>query len=862
MNNTYVGYNPYKKNSQKGLKIFLVFIGLFIIVAVTIFLLDVKKNSNTFVVTFMDTDGIYSIQAGIKKNSVIAAPVVEPREGYEFLGWYKDNEKFDFDTPIKEDIYLDMKWFSDDTYEVDEISDSEKKDIKIEQEQQKKQGTVKTKTAEEVKKEKEQSKPTSSPSTTTTPTSSPSTTTKPTTSPSQSPSTTTQPTTSPTPTGTTQPTTSPEPTIAPVETVTTVELSSKNILCTKGSVAKISIKVTPGSVKSYGSNNNKIAIVSESKDQPNCLGCKQLDIQCVDTGTTKINIETDNGIKETATVTVKEKTTTVAFQAKTISCTKGETIQTIINAGESGVKSYTSSNTNVAEIRKSATQPNCIGCLSADIICKNSGTATLTAESNDGVKATSEVTVKDFPVKFVPATVSCYSGETKIVTVEAGSDGIKSFVSNNTEVITVSNSAIQPKCIGCRNIDIKCLNAGTTTITATSNKGIIGTATVNVSGVVGPAVEPVTDKLEVTPTTITCTPGLIKIISINSGNVGVKSYVSSNTNVASLSKSLNQPKCLGCLNIDVACKSAGKATVTVTSEKGKTAKAEVTVNEITTTSPTPTATSNITFTPTAITCAKDETKSILISASKSTIKSYTSSKTDVATLTADTNQPNCEGCVSVKVKCLKAGTSTLTAIANDGAKKTTTITVKAGTDYKATAYCALGELITENGKPTCKCICSYTNNPQQCTTTTETVQSNECNKWTCSGYDSDYNYEYESGGFGYNGPYNGQCTTAAKCKGYEKAELIYRSGPNQYPDYNCTCYNKYITQTNVSNKKPYEDKGYSCSCSQYKTKTIEKTNCVDVPPTPNYCNLDDDGHLKYSCPNGGTLDTKTNMCKF
>ena len=29
---------------------------------------------------------------------------------YKFVGWYKDGEKFDFNTPIKKNINLEAKW--------------------------------------------------------------------------------------------------------------------------------------------------------------------------------------------------------------------------------------------------------------------------------------------------------------------------------------------------------------------------------------------------------------------------------------------------------------------------------------------------------------------------------------------------------------------------------------------------------------------------------------------------------------------------------------------------------------------------------------------------------------------------------
>ena len=37
-------------------------------------------------------------------------PTLPDNDEYKFVGWYKDGEKFDFNTPIKKNINLEAKW--------------------------------------------------------------------------------------------------------------------------------------------------------------------------------------------------------------------------------------------------------------------------------------------------------------------------------------------------------------------------------------------------------------------------------------------------------------------------------------------------------------------------------------------------------------------------------------------------------------------------------------------------------------------------------------------------------------------------------------------------------------------------------
>ncbi len=46
----------------------------------------------------------------IRIGQKVTKPNDPARVGYIFLGWYKDNEKYDFTEPVKKDLTLVAKW--------------------------------------------------------------------------------------------------------------------------------------------------------------------------------------------------------------------------------------------------------------------------------------------------------------------------------------------------------------------------------------------------------------------------------------------------------------------------------------------------------------------------------------------------------------------------------------------------------------------------------------------------------------------------------------------------------------------------------------------------------------------------------
>lgn len=99
--------NAEKSKSQKKLWAAIAIV-LIIIIAIILFLLF--NNGKEYTVTFDTNGGSASITEKVKNGKLVEEPVDPTREGYKFLGWYLDDEEFDFSTPIDKNLKLIAKW--------------------------------------------------------------------------------------------------------------------------------------------------------------------------------------------------------------------------------------------------------------------------------------------------------------------------------------------------------------------------------------------------------------------------------------------------------------------------------------------------------------------------------------------------------------------------------------------------------------------------------------------------------------------------------------------------------------------------------------------------------------------------------
>ena len=81
---------------------------LFIIAVIITSLVIMTSCSKKFTVKFISDDELYK-EVEVKKDSTVEEITIS-KEGYEFLGWFKGEEKFDFDTKITDNVELTAKW--------------------------------------------------------------------------------------------------------------------------------------------------------------------------------------------------------------------------------------------------------------------------------------------------------------------------------------------------------------------------------------------------------------------------------------------------------------------------------------------------------------------------------------------------------------------------------------------------------------------------------------------------------------------------------------------------------------------------------------------------------------------------------
>lgn len=64
----------------------------------------------TCTVTFTLKIGAGIKSQEVKINDVVKEPEIPTADGYKFIGWYLNDELYDFNTPVKKNINLEAKW--------------------------------------------------------------------------------------------------------------------------------------------------------------------------------------------------------------------------------------------------------------------------------------------------------------------------------------------------------------------------------------------------------------------------------------------------------------------------------------------------------------------------------------------------------------------------------------------------------------------------------------------------------------------------------------------------------------------------------------------------------------------------------
>lgn len=115
---------------KKKITIAVVAVVAVIAIAIIVFLLT--KDTNTiYTISFNTNGGEKVVSQEIEEGKTATKPNNPTKEGYEFLGWYLNGEKFNFETPIEKDVTLEAKWKEVVKDEEPDKNDEENKDNEV-----------------------------------------------------------------------------------------------------------------------------------------------------------------------------------------------------------------------------------------------------------------------------------------------------------------------------------------------------------------------------------------------------------------------------------------------------------------------------------------------------------------------------------------------------------------------------------------------------------------------------------------------------------------------------------------------------------------------------------------------------------
>lgn len=379
----------------------------------------------------------------------------------------------------------------------------------------------------------------------------------------------------------------------------------------------------------WSSSNNSIVTVKDGKLTANKKG------------TATITVKTTNGKSATCKVTVKDtEPTGVTVSPSTANVKLGDTVKLSANVTPDKADqtvTWTSSDTSIATVSKDGT-----------VTGKALGTATITAKTANGKTASCKVTVKPVEVSSISldkTSASAKVGETVSLSVTYNPSNATnksvSWTTSNSSVATVSNGVVTAK------------NVGTTTITAKTSNGKTATCQVTVT-----PIEVDSISLNVTSKELEQGKTLALYATVYPTNASIKTvtWASSNPSVATVDT-----------NGKVTAKNAGTATITATSNNGKTATCKITVPEVSVTSITLSKTSA------SLDIGESVALTTTITPSNAGNKSVTWAVDDSSVATVDSNG---------NVKAVGEGKTIVTAKTANGKTAACTITVVDLSNFK------------------------------------------------------------------------------------------------------------------------------------------------------------------------------------
>ena len=67
-------------------------------------------DKEEYIVTFVYENGLENKNVRVTADDTVTEPSEPTKEGYVFLGWFKQGNKYDFSLPVKADMTLKAKW--------------------------------------------------------------------------------------------------------------------------------------------------------------------------------------------------------------------------------------------------------------------------------------------------------------------------------------------------------------------------------------------------------------------------------------------------------------------------------------------------------------------------------------------------------------------------------------------------------------------------------------------------------------------------------------------------------------------------------------------------------------------------------
>ena len=407
-------------------------------------------------------------------------------------------------------------------------------------------------------------------------------------------------------------------TVSPLA-VSSVKLNKRSASLSLGGSVQLSAKVSPANADDAAviwSSSNPAAVTVDENGLATAVGG----------GKATITARTANGKKSTCTISVKG--ISIKLNKRSASLSLGGSVQlqaTISQTSEAYAKViWTSSNPNAVTVDENGF-----------VTAVGGGSATITAQSYTGNKATCKVTVKSISIKLNKRSASLSLGGTMQLqaTISQTSEAYSKIVwtSSNPNAVTVDENGF-----------VTAVGGGSATITAQSYTGNKATCKVTVKGI--------SIKLNRRSATLLhgSTGQLQATISQTSEAYSKVTWASSNPAVVAVDE-----------NGLITGVAVGSATITAQSYTGSKATCKVTVKPVYVTGialegPGEALISGGAYQLKA-TCAPEN--------ASNTALSWKSSNTAVIRVDANTGA----------ITCLKAGTATITATAKDGSKKKATI---------------------------------------------------------------------------------------------------------------------------------------------------------------------------------------------